>query len=148
MIKKLDNGFKLFQPWASDVVKGKLKYLVRSIPTVKRKRVAVIASSGIDCIWMQNADIKDIESIENKVGAIGSVEIKDCVTVKTNNVEDQLIKLAGRDYWRYYPKHLIPNEKRVKNSYIWILDKAKEWDKVKAISGGGIIWVKRDLEDE
>jgi len=30
MGEKLTHGFKLFQPWANDVVKGKLNFLVRS----------------------------------------------------------------------------------------------------------------------
>ena len=32
--------------------------------------------------------------------------------------------------------------------YIWILDKAKEWKKLKAVKGGGIVWAKINLEDE
>ena len=41
-------GFKLFQPWADEVVDGKLNYLIRSMSTKKRGRVAVIASKNID----------------------------------------------------------------------------------------------------
>jgi len=144
---KLENGFKLRQPWVSDVVQGKLKYLVRSISTKKRERVAVIVAKRIDGIWIENAKTKEIEEIKNKVGAIGSVEIKDCITVMTENVKDELIKLAGSKYWDYYPKYLIPNEKKIKKVHIWILDKAKEWNKPKPVKVGGINWYKIELED-
>jgi hypothetical protein len=80
----LTQGFKLFQPWASEVAKGKLTYLVRSAPTNKRGRVAIIASSGIDGVWAMESKNLDIEKIAKNVGVIGSVEIKNCVEVTPN----------------------------------------------------------------
>jgi len=148
MGEKLTHGFKLFQPWANDVVKGKLNFLVRSIPTKKRGRVAVIATKGIDGFWLNNASDKEIREIENKIGAIGSVELKDCIEVKPDKVEEKLIKLAGKKYWDYYPKYLIPKTTRTGMAYIWILDKAKEWKKSKAVKGKGITWAKLEMKDE
>jgi len=148
MGEKLTRGFKLFQPWANDVVKGKLNFLVRSIPTKIRGRVAVIATKGIDGIWLDKASDKEIKEIENKIGAIGSVEIKDCIEVKSDKVKDKLIKLAGKKYWYYYPKYLIPNYTRTGMAYIWVLDKAKEWEKAKPVKGGGIVWTKLEMKDE
>ncbi|MBC7128317.1 MAG: hypothetical protein H5T45_01115 [Thermoplasmatales archaeon] len=144
----LEAGFKLFQPWANDVVKGKLHLLVRSIPTKRRGRVAVIATRGIDDVWLRNASEKELKEIENKIGAIGSVEIKDCIEVKPNMVKEKLIKLAGKKYWDYYPKYLIPKKLQKDMVYIWVLEDAREWKKPKRIEGGGIIWAKLKLEDE
>jgi len=141
-------GFKLFQPWATDVARGKLDFLVRSIPTKVRGRVAVIATQGIDAVWLEKAKDEEIEELKDKVGAIGSVEIKDCIEVKPNKVKEKLIELAGEDYWDYYPKYLIPEKTRTGMVYIWVLDKAKEWKKPKAVEGGGITWAKVELEDE
>ena len=149
MGEKLTHGFKLFQPWASDVVKGKLNFLVRSIPTKKRERVAVIASRGIDDFWLNNASDKEIEEKgDMKIGAIGSVEIKDCIEVGIDKTKEKLIKLAGKKYWEYYPKYLIPNYTRAGRVYIWVLDKAKEWKKAKPVKGGGIVWTKLEMKDE
>jgi len=145
---EITRGFKLFQPWATDVVRGKLNFLVRSIPTKVRDRVAVIATQGIDAVWLEKAKDEEIEELKDKVGAIGSVEIKDCIEVKPNKVKEKLIELAGEDYWDYYPKHLIPERTRTGMVYIWVLDKAKEWKKPKAVEGGGITWAKVELEDE
>jgi len=149
MGKKLTRGFKLFQPWASDVVRGKLNFLVRSIPTTKRGRVAVIASRGIDDFWLNNESEKEIkEKGDMKIGAIGSVEIKDCIEVEPNKVKEKLIEFAGKKYWGYYPEYLIPTTTRTRMVYIWILDKAKEWKKSKPVKGGGIVWAKLEMKDE
>jgi len=144
----LNQGFKLFQPWANEVVRGGLNFLVRSIPTRRRGRVAVIATKGIDGFWLRNANENEIEEIREKIGAIGSVEIKDCIEVKPDKVKEKLIELAGKRYLDYYPKYLIPEKTRTGMVYIWILDKAKEWKKPKAVEGGGITWAKVKLEDE
>ncbi|HEC88731.1 MAG TPA: hypothetical protein ENI52_05395 [Thermoplasmata archaeon] len=145
--KVLNHGFKLFQPWASHVVKGKMKFLVRSISTRRRGRVAVIATRGVDDIWLRNASEKEIKEIEDKVGAIGSVEIKDCIEVKPNKVKEKLIELAGKKYWDYYPKYLVPEKTRTGMVYIWVLDKAKEWKKPKPVESKGITWAKIELSD-
>ena len=146
--KILDHGFKLFQPWANEVVKGRLNFLVRSISTRRRGRVAVIATRGVDDVWLKNASEKEIKEIEDRVGAIGSVEIKDCIEVKPNKVKEKLIELAGKRYWDYYPKYLIPEKTKTGMVYVWVLDKAKEWKKPKAVEGGGILWAKVKIEDE
>lgn len=149
MTKKiLETGFKLFQPWVNDVVKGKLHLLVRSIPTKRRERVAVIATKGIDGVWLRGASVDEIKRIENRIGVIGSVKIKDCIKVASNKVEDKLIELGGRKYFEYYPKYLIPKKSRNDMVYIWVLEDAREWKKPKQIEGGGIIWAKLKLEDE
>ena len=145
---EITSGFKLFQPWATDVVRGRLKYLVRSFPTKRRERVAVIATKGIDGIWLENASEKEIKDIENKIGAIGSVEIKDCIEVDGDKVEEELIRLAGKEYWDYYPKHLVPRNAKTGKSYIWVLEGAREWSEAKPVKGGGIIWAKVNLKDE
>jgi|GEM_PF-5674998 hypothetical protein len=146
--KVLTHGFKLFQPWASEVVKGKLNFLVRSVSTKKRGRVAVIATKEVDDVWLRKASEREIREIEDKIGAIGSVEVKDCIEVKPNKVKEKLIELAGKKYWEYYPKYLIPEKTRTGMVYIWILDKAKEWKKPKPVKGGGILWARVELEDE
>jgi len=148
MGEKLTHGFKLFQPWANDVVKGKLNFLVRSISTTKRERVVVIATKGLDGFWLENASESEIMEIENKIGAIGSVEIKDCIEVRTDKIKGKLVELAGKKYWDYYPKYLIPKTTRTGMVYIWVLDKAEEWKKAKPVKSGGIVWTKINLEDE
>ena len=108
-MKNLTVGFNLFQPWASEVARGKLTFLVRQISTIKRERVAIIATSGIDGIWAMQSKNAKIEKIAKIVGVIGSVEIKDCIEVKSNRlskIQDELIRLGGNSYWNYYPKHL------------------------------------------
>lgn len=143
----LNSGFKLFHPWVNDVVKGKLNFLVRSIPIKIRGRVAVISTNRIDKNWLENASYQEILKLKNKKGAIGSVEIKDCIEVKLNEVENQLIYLAGKKYWDYYPKHLIPSYTRIGKLYIWILDKPKEWKELTQVKSRGITWAKISLED-
>jgi hypothetical protein len=61
----LKKGFKLFQPWASEIVKGNMKYLVRSMNTKVIGRVAVIATEGLDFIWMLTVSENEIEKIDN-----------------------------------------------------------------------------------
>ena len=61
---EITRGFKLFQPWANDVVRGKLNFLVRSVSTKVRGKVAVIATQGIDAVWLEKA--KDVK-IEEKM---------------------------------------------------------------------------------
>ena len=143
----LKQGFKLFQPWATDVVKGKLNFLVRAISVKKRGRFAVIATRGVDRIWLTNISNNKIINYKNKIGVIGSVEIKDCIEVTLDEVKNQLIHLSGRKYWDYYPKYLIPNYTKNGKVYIWKFDKAKEWKKVKQIKGGGITWTKINLKE-
>jgi len=121
---------------------------VRSLSTRIRGRVAVVATKGIDGIWLGNASEKEIKEIENKIGAIGSVEIKDCIEVKPDKVKEKLIKLAGEKYWDYYPEYLIPRTTRTGMVYIWVLDKAKEWKKAKPVKSGGIVWAKLEMKDE
>lgn len=52
---KLEKAFKLFQPWADEVVKGNMPILVRSFNTKVKGRVAVIASRGIDRVYIATA---------------------------------------------------------------------------------------------
>jgi hypothetical protein len=137
---KLTSGFKLFQPWATHVVQGKLNFLVRAISTDKRGRIAVIATDGLDGYWIQKTSDKEIERIARKIGVIGSVEIKNCVTIKLNDIEETLIEIAGKRYFNYYPKYLIPHQTRDGNVSIWFLDKAKERKKPLPFKGGGIVW--------
>jgi len=40
-MEKITSGFKLLRPWANEITKGKLNYLVRTMPTKKREIVAV-----------------------------------------------------------------------------------------------------------
>ena len=148
---KLEAGFKLFQPWASEVANGKLNFLVRSTSTIKRGRVAIIATSGIDGIWAMESKNTEIDKIAKKVGIIGSVEIKNCIEVKPNTqskIKDVLIKLGGNKYWQYYPKYLIPKIEKTGKVYIWILNKSKAWKKPIPTYGGGILWTKINLKDK
>lgn len=145
---KLTSGFKLFQPWATDVVRGKLNFLVRSMITKKREKVAVIATRGLDGIWFEKANSKKIIEVFSKVGVIGSVEIKDCIEVELNKVKDELIKHTGTGYWDYYPKYLIPDKTHNGMVYIWFLKNAKEWKHPKQIEGRSMTWVKIEIEDE
>lgn len=145
---RITRGFKLFQPWANEIVRGNLLFLIRSFPARQRKSVAVIASNNIDKIWLKNASNKEILELANKVGVIGSIEIKDCIKVDLDKVESELIRLAGEKYLRYYPKHLIPSYTRNRKAFIWILDNPKEWKKPKHVNGGGITWAKLNLIGE
>jgi hypothetical protein len=144
---QLTQGFKLFQPWATDVVKGKINFLIRAMPVKKRGRVAVIATKWIDRIWLENISNQELINFKNKIGGIGSVEIKDCIEINLDEVRNRLIHLAGKKYWDYYPKHLIPNFTRTGKLYIWKFDEAKEWKEEKQVKGGGITWVKINLKE-
>ena len=98
----LYKGFKLFQPWANEVVKGRLTHLVRSFSTINKSRVAVVATNKVDRIWLTNLSNKDISKTKMKIGAIGSVKIVNCIEVNLDNIKDKLIELAGNKYWRYF----------------------------------------------
>ena len=110
------------------------------IPTTVPAR----ARCTVDCYQLHKREI------ENKNGAIGSVELKDCIEGNLDKVKNELIKLGGAKYWNYYPKHLIPTYSRTGIIYIWILDKAKEWKKSIEVEKkrGAITWTKINLEDD
>jgi hypothetical protein len=145
----LAEGFKLFQPWATEVVKGKLNYLVRSISTNIRGRVAVIATPGLDGYWVENAvNDKQIEIIARKIGVVGSVEIKNCIAVDLSRIEDILVELAGKKYFDYYPKYLIPNKTKDNKAFIWHLENAMEFKRPKSFKGGGILWAKLKVKEK
>jgi hypothetical protein len=147
MEKTLHRGFKLFQPWANDVVTGKLNYLVRTLTTRIRGRVAVIATEGVDRFWIDKATDEEVLSKgDPRIGAIGSVEIIDCIAVKPKNIKQKLIKLGGDSYYKYYPKHLILRNKE--KLYIWVLQGAKEWRRAKKVNSEGILWARINMRDE
>ena len=146
---KIKTGFKLFQPWASEVSNGAMPYLIRSINTHIRSRVGVVALPKIDSVWLKHASDKwkneIIEDLQD--GVIGSVEIIDSIEAEKSNLKQMMIKLAGKKYWEeYYPKYLVPYREKL---FIWVLKNAKSWKKP-FISGksGGITWVKLYLDDE
>jgi hypothetical protein len=143
---RLARGFKLFQPWANEIVQGKMKFLIRSIPTNFRERVAIIATEGLDGFWVLNTEDEEIERISKRVGAIGSVEIKDCVSVEAKKIKEYILKTAGKKYWEYYPKYLISDDKDM--LYVWFLDNVKEWKNSKEVNGWGITWSKINMNDE
>lgn len=89
--------------------------------------MAVIATDGIDGIWMNNVDISRIKEIENDVGIIGSVNITDCIKVKPEKIKEKILNFAGKNYWKYYPKYLIPDNTVTGNIFIWKLENAKKW---------------------
>jgi len=146
---KIKTGFKLFQPWASEVSNGAMPYLIRSINTHIRSRVGVVALSKIDSVWLKHASNKwkneIIESLHE--GVIGSVEIIDSIEVEKSNLKHMMIKLAGKKYWdEYYPKYLVPQRNKL---FIWALGNAKRWKKpFKIGKAGGITWVKLSINDE
>ena len=147
MANRLKIGFKLMQPWAKEVAIGRLKFLIRSFDTYKRGRVAIIASKSIDMNWFvskntSSEDIKDYLSF----GVLGSVKIRDCIEIKTEDAKKTLIKLGGEKYWKYYPKYLIPLRKEKKKIFIWILDEAKCWNEpIKLKNDRSMGWVKLNL---
>ncbi len=143
---RLKKGFKLSNPWATEVVKGNLNYLVRVYPTKNIGRVAVIATKTIDPIWLDKASEKEINKIIGNSGIIGSIEILECMEVNPNELRERLIDLAGKNYWEYYPKHMIPA--RWPYIYIWILDKPRKWKKSKKVETKGMTWVNIDILDE
>ena len=145
---RLKHGFKLFQPWASHVVQGKLNLLVRTFNSKNRERVAVIASNNIDKIWLRNTTTAERINIFDKRGIIGSVRIKDCIEINISDIESELMKLGGKEYLDYYPKYLIPTYTRKHNVYIWIIDNTNEWKKPRLVFSKAITWVKLNLDDE
>lgn len=142
---KLTKGFKLSNPWANEVVKGRLNFLIRALSTKNRGRVVVIATKIVDPIWSGNVSEEEIIEMTANFGAIGSIEIKDCLEVDLSELEEKLIDLAGKNYWDRYPKHMVPA--RWPFIHIWILDKPKKWKKSKKIESRGMTWVNIDLLD-
>lgn len=146
-MKDISYGFKLFQPWANEVVKGKLNYLIRAMSTNKRGKVAVIATKNFDKKWLENAKNDEIRNSKFEIGAIGSVVIKDCHPCYIGNIKNKLIDIAGKEYWDYYPKYLIPTYSVTKKLYIWKLDNADKWDTNINVEGGGMIWAKIKIDE-
>lgn len=146
---KLTRGLRLFQPWASEVVNGNLHLLVRSSKSKIRGRVAIVTSKSFDKHWIKKASENEILMFNNKLGTIiGSVEIKECIAVRFDNIKKKLIELGGKKYLEYYPKYLIPPYLKKKDLFIWILEEEKEWGTPKPINGGGIMWIKLNIDDE
>jgi hypothetical protein len=144
----LTKGFKLFQPWASHVVQGKLNFLVRTFRTNIRGRVAVIASNNIDKMWLKNASSSDRNEIMKRIGAIGSVRIKDCIEVDIEKVKNGLVKLGGKHYLDYYPKYLIPTYTIKHNAFIWIFDEPREWKDPQPVFSKSYLWPNINLVDK
>lgn len=146
---KIKTGFKLFQPWATEVIMGDMPFLVRSINTHIRNRVCIVALKKIDNDWIQYANTQWKNKIFNNMqeGVIGSVEIEDSVEVKKSELKKIINNMAARDYFDdYYPKHLIPSRDTL---FIWVLKNPKQWEKsINLGKIGGMTWVKLDLEDE
>ena len=141
MKNKITRGFILFKPWSNEVVNGNLYLLVRKFSTKIRERVGVIASKSFDFNWSMNVDYEKIINFKNKTGLIGSVIIKDCIEIDNNNIKNKMIEIGGEEYWKYYPKHLIPNKKKM---FIWILEEPMELIKPKNVEYKGLTWVKLD----
>lgn len=144
-MKQAIKGFKLFQPWATEVVRGNLKLLIRSFPTKTRGKVAVIATPGMDGYWFESAPEKELLEMEKKIGIVGTVEIDDCIFVKIDDVKNKLIELGGKSYWDYYPKYLIPTMLKINKLYVWLLNNEKEWKKPRKTKAKGITWVNLKL---
>lgn len=140
-------GFKLFQPWANEVVSGNLNYLIRSMNTKKRGLVAVIATKNVDKSWLKQTNKPDIINTNFRIGAIGEVILKDVISCRIEDVKGILIENAGKDYWENYPKHLIPSYTITKKIYIWILNNARKWDTNIEIKTGGMVWAKLNNEN-
>ncbi|MEM2944680.1 MAG: hypothetical protein QW087_08070 [Methanomassiliicoccales archaeon] len=127
----IERGFKLFQPWATHVVRGKLHLLVRSFSTTIRERVAVIATD-----------------VSRRIGAVGSVAIVNCIKINEQDVKQQLVDLSGNDYWDYYPKYLIPKNTKNGKVFIWVLRNPREWASPKVVTSKGITWAKTRFDEE
>jgi hypothetical protein len=146
---KIKTGFKLFQPWATEIVMGDMPFLIRSINTHIRDRVGIVALKKIDNNWIQYAD----NGWKNKIfsimqeGVIGSVKIEDSVQVNKSELKKKLNNIAGEGYFEnYYPKHLIPSRDTL---FIWVLKNPKQWKtSINLGKIGGMTWVKLDFEDE
>jgi hypothetical protein len=147
---KLVRGFKLFQPWANEIVTGIIPILVRSFNTNVRGRVAVIASRGIDKIYLNTATEDELMKANYTYGAaIGSVEIIDSIPVEPEHVLKEMEKRSEKKAVDFYPKHLIPYVLKGKPLFLWMLKKPKKWkDSKKVEKRSGILWAKIDMEDE
>lgn len=142
--QEISSAFKLFQPWAYEVVTGSMPYLLRSFNTHNRDRVGVIATERLDKMWLKNASQEWVDKVIQKLktGLIGSVIIEDVIDASDTNIDEVLTKIAGDDYLNdYYPPHLIPSKKF--KSYIWILENPILFNKpISLNSKGGILWTR------
>lgn len=123
-MKRIDRGFNLVQPWAQKVVEGNLPYLVRSINTKKRERVAVISTSKFDAVVAKTMRYKALERLESDFAfnsILGTVVIADVRETALENVLEELRRLGGETYMNQYPRHFIPAGLKSRKVYIWIL---------------------------
>jgi len=142
---RLTHAIKLFQPWSTEIVEGNLNFLIRSFNTYKRERIGIYNTRKIDENWYKNANNNMIKKLWKKQGIIGSVEIKDCISLEKKKIKDTLVELANKEYYDYYPKHLIPDNNLL---HIWVFDEAKKWKNPLKIKKLGMCWIKIDIDDE
>lgn len=147
---KIERSLVLLQPWAYDIVEGKMKMLIRSFKTNIRGRVGIYITRNIDRVWLWDEKRKpeDYRSISKKSMIIGSVNIEDVVIVNSPNEAERFIQIhLGKKYLDYYPKHMIPDAPN-KPLYIWIFSETKKFkEPVTVDKRSGMQWCKYEFDD-
>jgi hypothetical protein len=124
-MEEIDCGFNLVQPWAQKVVDGELPFLVRSVNTKKRGRVAVISTSKFDAVVAAKMTYKALERLESEfafTSVLGTVLIADVREVALDGVLEELGRLGGEEYMHQYPQHFIPSGPKTRKLFIWFLE--------------------------
>jgi len=145
--KTLKTGFKLLRPWADDVAEGRIRFLVRDLRTNVRGRVGIVATKGFDSVWLAQQKKAGILVSLGDIGVIGSVNIDDCLEVKVGEIKKELESLGGKEYWDYYPKHLLRGGLVDDRAFIWSLNAARKWKRSVFKTNRAICWMRLDLKD-
>jgi len=110
-----NKGLRLVQPYADEVVKGKIRALLRSRGTKVRGKVLVLTSKKPDKKLYPRGDIDVKKYPLNR--AIGTVEISDCIRTTKKDIEEGKLPGFDKTLIERYPPHLLKGEKL----YAWIL---------------------------
>ena len=113
-----DKGLRLAQPYANEVIEGKIRALLRSYNTKVRGKVLLLTSKKPDKKACPKGFIDTTKYPLNK--AIGTVEIVD--SIKTTKKE---IESGAHPIIEKYPKHLLPKSEEI---YIWVLANPEKFE--------------------
>ena len=93
----------LQQPWARLVAEGVFPALIRSLPTVVRGRVAIVAR-GMDQMALVDGAPPSANEFPQPA-LIGYIEIQDCGKIPFAELRSFLERRFGRMFAEFYPEH-------------------------------------------
>ena len=140
-LRHLEQAIVFKQPWAADVVQGKLLYIARTFNTKVRGRVGILASRlDKESDMLLSNDELDYGKV------IGSVDLVDTIEVTCDDLKSKMTELGGKRYMKNYSAQFLPDTKRDK-MYIWVFKDPVYWRAKDVMGNHGRQWAKIDIRE-